>query len=188
MRAKINLSSEPFRGDRVFLIGSAAIAAALIVSLLTLLSFAVSDRRKMQASLVQLDRLTRELTVMSRQQSQLDVQLRQTRNADVLERSQFINTLLYRKGISWTRLFRDLETVVPPDVSVISIRPQADAQDHLFLDLVVGAKTQKPVIDLLSRFEGSDLFGHTALSGIQPPSQTDPLFRYRVTVNYAQKL
>ncbi len=188
MRAQINLATEPFRRSRVFLISSAAIAGGLVVLLFLLLGITVNDRQKMRASVVSLDALNRELARMNREQRRLDTELRQTTNADVLERSQFINILLYRKGISWTRLFGDLEKVVPSDVRIISVRPQVDSQDHIFLDMTVGSQTQKPVIDLLTRFESSDLFGSTAVSGIIPPSQTDPLFRYRLTVSYAQKL
>ena len=172
----------------MFLVSSAAIAAGLVVLLFVLISIAVNDRRQMQASLAALDRANRELANIAAQQRKLSNDLRQAGNSDVLERSIFINALLYRKGISWTRLFADLEKVVPPNVRIISVRPQADAQNHIFLDMVVGAETQKPVVDLLTRFEGSELFGSTAVSGILAPSQTDPLYRYRLTVNYAQKL
>lgn len=188
MRAQINLATEPFRRDRVFLVSSAAIAAGLIVLFLLLIGAIAGDRRRMQANLTALNATQRELSRLTRDQRKLDSELRQTNNANVLERSQFINTLLYRKGISWTRLFADLEKVVPTDVRIISIRPQVDAQDHVLLEMTVGAQTQKPVIDLLTRFESSDLFGSTAVRAIIPPSQTDPLFRYTVSVDYAQKL
>lgn len=187
-RIQLNLASEPFRRDRVVFVGSAAVAAALLLLLAILASIIVSDRQNMQASLTQLDRLDSELTRYNREQRKLDFSLRQSGNADVLERSQFINKLLLRKGISWTRLFADLEKVVPPNIRIVSIRPQADSRNHLFLDMVVGAESQKPVIDLLTRFESSELFGSTAMSGFLPPSQTDPLYRYRLTVSYAQKL
>ena len=188
MRSQINLSSEPFRKDRVFLVTSAAIAAGLIALLIVLISVAITDRQRMQASLLALDKANRELASIGSQQRRLTNELRQSGNSDVLDRSQFINTLLFRKGISWTRLFADLEKVVPANVRIISVRPQADAQDHIFLDLVLGAESQKPVVDLLTRFESSEVFGSTVVSVILAPSQTDPLFRYRVTVNYVQKL
>jgi len=188
LRAQINLASEPFRKDRVFLVSSALIACGLVVLLLVLVSVAITDRSRMQQSLIALARAQRELAHINSQQTRLASDLRRTGNADVLERSQFINLLLYRKGISWTRLFADLEKVLPPNVRIITVRPQADAQDHIQLDLVLGSETQKPVVDLLTRFESSEVFGSTTVSTILAPSQTDPLYRYRVTVNYAQKL
>ena len=38
------------------------------------------------------------------------------------------------------------------------------------------------------KFEASPQFGPTTLVNSLPPSQTDPYFRYHVTVSYAQKL
>jgi hypothetical protein len=32
------------------------------------------------------------------------------------------------------------------------------------------------------------VFGATAVHSSLPPAQTEPLFRYRISVNYAQKL
>ena len=188
MRAQINLATEPFQRDRLILVASSAAAAVLLVTLTLLTMAAVGDRQSMQTSLSALDQTEARLSGVRAEQRKLDTALSQSGNADVLERSQFINALLYRKGISWTKLFADLEKVVPPNVRVISIRPQADSQDHIYLDMVVGADSQPPIINLLTKFEASDLFGSTAVYGILPPSQTDPLFRYRVSVNYAQKL
>ena len=47
------------------------------------------------------------------EQARQDAILRQPENAEVLERSLFLNALLYRKGISWTRIFADLEKSFP---------------------------------------------------------------------------
>ena len=187
-RIQINLASEPFRRDRVVLVGSAAVAAALVLVFAVLVSIIVQDRQNMRASLTQLDRLNNDLTRYTREQRKLDLSLRQSGNADVLERSEFINKLLFRKGVSWTKLFADLETVVPANVRIVSIRPQEDAHNHLFLDMEVGAESQKPVIDLLTKLESSESFGSTSVSAFRPPSQTDPLYRYRLSVSYAQKL
>ena len=38
------------------------------------------------------------------------------------------------------------------------------------------------------RLEASPQFGATQVNNWLPPSQTEPLYRYRVSVNYAQKL
>ena len=109
-------------------------------------------------------------------------------NARVFDEVLFINSLLYRKGISWTRIFSDLEEVVPHNVRLISVRPQVNAQNQILLEMVVGAQSQVPVIDMLKRMENSALFGATAVHNWLPPAQTEPLYRYRVSVNYAQKL
>ena len=188
MRAQINLATEPFHRDRLMLVASSAAALLLLITLGLLTIMAASDRQSMQASLTALDRTQSRLTAVNSEQKKLDAALRQTGNADVLERSQFINALLYRKGVSWTQLFADLGKVMPSNVRLLSIRPQIYANDHVELDMVVGSDTPKPVLDLLAKFEGSDLFGSPSMYGVIPPSQTDPSFRYRLSVSYAQKL
>ena len=54
--------------------------------------------------------------------------------------------------------------------------------------MVVGSQSPEPVIDLLKRLENSTLFGATSLLSSQPPAQNEPLYRYRLSVSYAQKL
>ena len=51
-----------------------------------------------------------------------------------------------------------------------------------------GSASPERVIELIQRLENSPLFGATALLSSQPPSQNEPLYRYRVSVSYAQKL
>jgi type IV pilus assembly protein PilN len=54
--------------------------------------------------------------------------------------------------------------------------------------MVVGAKDPGPVIDFFKRLEESPRFGAIEGHSSLPPSQNEPLYRYRVTVNYAQEL
>jgi Tfp pilus assembly protein PilN len=85
-------------------------------------------------------------------------------------------------------IFEDIEKVLPPDVRIVSIRPQMNARNQVSLDLVVAASSSRPVIDFISKLESSDAFGQVAGSGFAPPTENDPFYRYRLSVNYAQKL
>ena len=114
--------------------------------------------------------------------------MRKVENADVLERSVFLNTLIARKGISWSRLFADLEQVMPHNVRLVALRPQANAKNEIQLEMTVAAQNIEPVIDLLKRMESSAVFTVPSMATMLPPSQSEPLYRYRVSVNYAQKL
>jgi Tfp pilus assembly protein PilN len=189
MRIPVNLSSEPFRRDRPILIASGA-CAVLLAGLLGVLIFLVmSGRAEVKDTRASVDRLSAELRQMNAEQARLDATLREPANAEVLERSLLLNTLLERKSISWTRIFSDLEGVMPQDVRLISVRlPQINSRNEVLLDMVVGAKDPGPVIDFFKRLEGSPRFGTIEGHSSLPPSQNEPLYRYRVTVNYAQKL
>lgn len=189
VRIPINLASEPFQRDRPILVGSVALGTVLLITLLAQIGVIVSARHQAADTRKVLDRLQTQVAKLKTDQGKLDGTLSKPENADVLERSIFLNTLIRRKAISWTRLFSDLEKVVPREVRLVSVRlPQVTLQNQVQLDLVVGSENYSPVIDMLKRLESSPQFGPTSVINSLPPSQTDKLWKYRVSVSYAQKL
>jgi Tfp pilus assembly protein PilN len=188
MRIPVNLAREPFRRDRPMMIASAATALLLVVSLSVLVSIAISERSVARETQRELNAVNRQLGQIRTEQSKLDTAMRLPENEIVLDRSVLINTLIRRKAISWTRIFADLATVMPPNVRVIAIRPQVNSHDQLSLDMTVASESPEPVIGFISKLEGSEVFGAVTPSGITPPSQNDPIYRYRLSVTYAQKL
>jgi hypothetical protein len=188
MRIPINLAREPFRRDRPMLVGSAVAALLLLGTLGVLISLAVTQRAETADTQAMLTRVNRQLTAIHSEQAKLDAEMRQPGNEIVLDRSVLLNTLIRRKAISWTRIFSDLGSVCPPTVRVIAIRPTINSQGGLFLDMQVASDSPEPVIAFIAKLEGSDVFGSTAVSGFTPPSQTNPFYRYQLSVNYAQKL
>jgi len=129
-----------------------------------------------------------QLERIRRENAEVAAVLRQPANADVLDRSVFLNALLRRKAISWTRMFADLEKVMPYSVRLISVRPAMTADNRVYLDMIVGSRSGEPVIEFLKRLESSDVFGAPDLHMFQPPTESEPLYRYRISVNYDQKL
>lgn len=188
VRIPLNLASEPFRKDRTVLVASAATAALLVGVLAMQISIVMREREAARESREMIAAIERQTRLVSAEQARLDAQLRQPANAAVIDRSAFINSLLLRKGISWTRLFEDLEKIFPGSVRLVAVRPYLAADNMVQLDMIVGSQSAEPVIELLQRLESSSTFGATSLLSSQPPSQNEPLYRFRVSVNYAQKL
>jgi hypothetical protein len=54
--------------------------------------------------------------------------------------------------------------------------------------MTVGAEAPLPVIELLKNLESSPSFGQVYSHSLLPPTQTDKMYRCRVSVNYVQKL
>lgn len=187
-RINLNLASEPFRRDRPLLIGSAVAALLLVVVLGMQITAILREREAASEARQMLAGLNRDIGAVNQRIAQLEAELRKPANAAVIERSAFLNTLLRRKGISWTRLFDDLEAVFPHNVRLVTVRPSVTLDGSVALEMVVGAQAPEPVIGLLKRLEGSPLFSRTELLSSAPPTQNDPLYRYRLSVNYAQKL
>lgn len=188
VRIPINLSQQPFRKDRPILVASAVTGILLIGVLGMLVTIILREREAARDSREAMARVEQQLAAVNREYTKIEGDLRRPANAAVLDRSIFLNALLVRKGISWTRLFEDLEKVFPGNVRLVAVRPYVTGDNLVQLDMIVGSQSPEPVIQLLRRLEGSNLFGATALLSSQPPSQNEPLYRYRVSVNYAQKL
>ena len=186
MRIALNLSSEPFRRDRPLVAASVAVGV-LLAGLLALLVFlAVEERGQATEARQEIAGLRKGVAALNVEQARLAGLLQKPENLAVLDRVLFINTLLYRKGISWTKVFSDVESVLPYNVRLVSIRPQVDSRNEIFLNMVVGSQTQPPVIEMLKRLENSPLFGSVEVHSWLPPGQSEPLYRYQVSVNYGR--
>jgi type IV pilus assembly protein PilN len=187
MKIPINLASQPFRRDRALLAASAAVSVLLVFTLAALIALALADRSQMASVKADINRLNARIRVLNTEQGRYDAILRKPENAEVLERSVFLNELLLRKGISWTRTFADLEKVLPYNVRLIQLQPSVDAQNHVILEMQVGAESAEPVIKLLQSMAGAP-FSKPDVKLQQSPTQAEPLYRFRVSVEYAQKL
>ena len=189
MRIPINLASEPFRRDRPMLVAS-GICAVLLCGLLGVLVFLIlGERDRAKESREAVDKLQQQLTAINAEQAKLDATLRLPANAEVLQRSVLLNTLVERKSISWTRIFADLDSVMPYNVKLVQVRlPQINSRNEVTLDMVVAAQEPAQVFEFLRRLQASPLFGPMTVHTSQPPSQNQPLYQYRVSVDYAQSL
>jgi len=188
MKIPINLASQPYRPERAMFVASVAVCLVLVATLGVLISLDSTDRAQLAGLRTDIGRLKSQIQAANQQQQGLDAVMRQPQNAEVLERSVFLNTLLYRKAISWTKILADLEKTMPAKVKVLNIRPYITGRNQVTLDMLVGAQSAEPVIDLYKALERSALFGAVTPQSVLPPSQSEPLYRYRFTVNYAQKL
>lgn len=189
----INLASQPFRRERVELAMLASIGAVLTISLLVFVVLILQDRSHVSAIRKRIRADQQTLAAVERQQAQSQKVIVQPDNADVFSKSVFYNQLIARRAVSWTRVFDDLTRVMPADVQLIALRlPQVAAENsgdknHVELDMLVGARQPQAIMPLLKKLQESPLFGPAEMSSQSPPTQNDPLFRYRLSVPYVQK-
>ncbi len=184
----INLASEPFQPVRRILVAGVATATVLAAVLIAMVTSSVSEKGRAAEIRAQIATLEAQARTLGAEQAKLTGVLRQPENAEVLDRSVFLNSLIYAKAISWTRMFDDLQKVIPHNVRLIQIRPQVNAENQVTLDMVVGADSAEPLILTMVRMESSPRFGATTIHNRMPPSQSEPLLRYRISVTYNQKL
>jgi type IV pilus assembly protein PilN len=188
VRIPINLSSEPFRHDRAAVVVS-AVCSVLLAGLLGVMVYLIlGERERAAENRDTVSRLQAQVNAASVEQAKVDATLRQPMNAEVLQQSVLLNALVERKSISWTRLFADIEGVLPGNVRLIQVRlPQVNSRNQVTLDMEVGAQQPAQASEFTTRLEMSPLFGPATLLRSDPPTQNDPLYRYRLTVSYGQK-
>jgi hypothetical protein len=189
MRIPINLASEPFRKDRPAIAAYSA-CAVILTGLVLLLGFLIwNQRASMKETRADVTRLTAEVDKLTRDQAEQDGVLRQPANAEVLQRSLLLNTLVERKSVSWMRIFSDLEGVMPINVRLIQVRlPQINSHNEVSLDMTVGVQEPGAATGFLTKLQESPLFGPLTVHSSLPPTQNEPLYRYNISVDYGQKL
>ncbi len=188
MKIPINLASQPFRRDRPMVAASILLSAILAALLVGLLIFIAQDGDQLAGMHRDIAHLNRQIHDATLEQTRLEGIMRLPQNASVLEWSVLINNLIYHKAISWSRLFADLEKELPPDVKLVAIHPQVDSANHVKLDMMLGAQKSSSILQALKALADSSSFGTVRPISSIPPTQAEPLYRFRLTVNYAQKL
>jgi Tfp pilus assembly protein PilN len=68
------------------------------------------------------------------------------------------NDLIDRRTFSWTELFNRLETTLPPEVRITSVRPSLDRDRRIMLMMTVLARGVDDVNEFMERLEATGAF------------------------------
>jgi type IV pilus assembly protein PilN len=164
MRIDINLASQPYEDSRRFWTywGTGLALLALATALLVFL--AVSGFVRAGRDREQIAKLKAESAAYDQEKAQAEAVLNQPKNRDLRERSRFLNQLFERKAFSWTRVFENLEQVMPAHLHVISIHPGISSGNTIDIKLVVGGDSPEQAQDLVRKMENSNHFKETRIS------------------------
>ena len=193
---ELNLASLPFRRERAQMTGVLLACSLLIGSMILLGALIVHSRSAVADLRLRIAADSNRLSSLQAQQRRFGAVLSKPDNTEVFSNSVFLNQLIARRGLSWSRIFKDLEGVLPGSVRLLAIRlPQVAEEDangvnRVQLDMVVGTIEPTQFLILLKRLEQADNFGSTSVVSSAPPAQNgnDPYYKYRLTVAYAQRL
>ena len=110
----MNLASNPAGGYRAFF-ALACFAACVLVGTAAQLAIQFSGSGGIPEALVSEEhRIVDEQRELAARGAVATSTIQAPRTAEILDRTAFLNELLVRKGVSWTRTFLDLEQVLPP--------------------------------------------------------------------------
>src|SRR6185503_148683 len=83
----------------------------------------------------------------------------------------FLNRLILRKNLSWTKLFRILEEMVPENVHLTNLTPDIGLSGNVTLRLGVRARSIADAAQFVERMESSQLFENV---DVNVEEKTDP--------------
>jgi type IV pilus assembly protein PilN len=158
MRLDINLATRPYEDAREFWVRWGLGVGLLGVLTLVLMGWAVQGWTKAGRDRHDIARLQEQIAERDHERAQAQAFLDMAANRSTRDQSQFVNGLIQRKAFSWTRVFEDLERVIPPNLHVVSLRPELNEQNQMQLDMKVVCDTRTAAVELVHRMEGSRHF------------------------------
>lgn len=157
MRVDINLASHRYEASGpVWLRWGGAVAGLALLTLI-LLYTALSGwitARKDRSLIAQREE---QIAARDRQKAKAEETLNLASNRGTRDRAQFLNDLFQRKAFSWTKVFEDLERVMPARLHVVSIQPEK-ADNQLEIKLIVAGESRDRALELVKKMEGSQRF------------------------------
>jgi len=158
MRLDINLATRPYEDAREFWARWGLGVGLLGILTLVLLGLAVQGWTHAGRDRHEIARLQEQIAERDKERAKAQAFLDMTANRSTRDQSQFLNGLIQRKAFSWTRVFEDLERVMPPNLHVVSLRPELNEQNQMQLDMRVAGDTRAAAVELVHRMEGSKHF------------------------------
>jgi hypothetical protein len=188
MRFRINLASQPYENARRFFAQwGAALVVLFLVSALLVVAAARTWRgnhalaRSISEERDRLDKLN------AQEKADLAI-LNKDQNRDVRERAAALNGLITRKSFSWTRIFNDLEKMMPSRLHVVSITPQLTNSDQIQIRMMVGGDSRDKAIELVQNMEKAPDFHAAQIisenSATKDKGQQGDLVTFEISAEY----
>jgi hypothetical protein len=190
MRVNINLATQKYEDAREFYTrwGSAVALALLVTVMLAFYSW--SNYSSTEQDRKGLSDLRRQITEVERRKSANEVILNRPENQEARDQARFWNDVIDQKYLSWTRLFSDLEKIMPARAFVLSVKPSLEPDRRLKLELVIGGEKHENAVDLIRRMESSDRFHLTKLKteSMANPNRGQNIFEFGIETYYTQAI
>ena len=191
MRLNINLATKPYLDVRRVLMQWGSLVLLLAVCTAGLAWKAVANWREASEVNAKINQLRSEIAELDREHQQALLLLQQPQNVPVLNTLKFLNGLIARKSFSWTRVFMQLEQIMPPRLHVVSISPELQATNTVEVHLTVAGTSRDAAVELVKRLEQSPSFRDARIveeSSIQGTGSPDTVQFHVVAVYVPRKL
>ncbi|HZQ26035.1 MAG TPA: hypothetical protein VFA89_24795 [Terriglobales bacterium] len=174
MRLNINLATNPYQDARRFWMLWGSTLALVGILTLALLAITVTGWLNARRDRQRIADLKAQIALRDNERARAQAFLNLPANRSTRDRSQFLNDLIVRKAFSWTKVFEELERVMPPRLHVVSIHPQMNGDNELQLKMVVAGDSREKALDLVKKMEDSKHFRETYIAQEQQQTGATP--------------
>ncbi len=164
MRLDINLASHPYEDAKEFWRRWGMGLAFMGILTVGLLGVTLWKWHNAARERNQLSSLEHNIAALDAKLAHSQEVLRRPENRTLREQSDYLNGLFQQKAFSWTKVFEDLERVMPPRLHVVSIKPETNPDNQLEIKLTVAGESRDRALDLVRKMEDSQHFHQTRIS------------------------
>ena len=158
MRININLATERYEAVRQYLQRIRTLVGLMTLVAAILLGYIFYQRSHTRDIDVKIAKARQELSELNDEKAQAQAILNKPANRGIADQSEFLNELFARKSLSWTRIFTEMERIMPPSIHVVSIKPDYTATNDLVVHMVVATDSRDRAVELVKRMEKSSHF------------------------------
>jgi type IV pilus assembly protein PilN len=159
LRLNINLATKPYQDVRRVLMQWGGLVLLLAVCTVGLLWMAFTNWRESREVSAKIAGLNSEIAALDRQHAEALTLVQLPQNRPVVDDSKFLNGLIARKSFSWTRVFMQLEEIMPPRLHVVSIAPELSPKTYTVeVHMTVAGTSRDAALELVKRLEQSPSF------------------------------
>jgi hypothetical protein len=154
----LNLSTRPFPAYR--LVNIALITILVVFVVISIWQVVGFSRFSSMAAVIRpaQEQAGVEAEALGTRMAELGSRLDRPEATAKLNEIGFLNQLIARKNLSWTRLFADLEDMVPDAVHLVTLTPGISEEGIVTLSLALQGKSITDISQFVERLEQSPVF------------------------------
>jgi type IV pilus assembly protein PilN len=156
MRLNINLASQPYELAQSYKRRMTTVIVALGLMALVLIGYIVYQRQRSRGINRQLTQVEAQIQSLGHEEAQARAILNKPANKVIADQSDFLNQLFARKSLSWTRIFTEMEKIVPAGLHVVSMKPEYTKTNDLVLHVIVATDSRDRAVEMVRHMESSN--------------------------------
>lgn len=187
MRFNINLASQKYEDVRRFYKLWSIAIGSLAVLAVVLIAFVIVNYSGAQKSNQHIKELQTKMNTLQKERSEAEAIANAPQNHDVTAQKNYWNKQIYRRQLSWTQLFNDLQKIMPARAYLTAVHPELTADNRLRLNLTIKGDSYSNGLELVQKMEKSERFRGTQINSQaieKEQRSTAQLYKFEIVTYY----